>query len=316
MKVLARIPCAAWCRGARTAPIRADPSRGILTMRKLVVASLLVAPLLLAGCGGSSESGGSSSAAASASAGTPAPAATAVSGTVTVQNPPSAITPEANLELSLVDVTQQPGVTINKQDFNPPKFPQTFRIPFSSSAINPNDLYVLQARMQDNGRTYSTKLQQPVLTHGQPANVDLTLVAEPTPAEKMLADFENAKRQTGGMKVKSGTSSKIGESHSWQVFSDVHGVEFIIEQVNQADKGFTKTQYAYRNALPWVVVQEQMPKPDAPPTSTAKVGWDDNGVLVLNQQVSGGKTGKVSDDEAKALHKQAEAEYKRFAKNH
>ncbi|HKZ10875.1 MAG TPA: YbaY family lipoprotein [Rhodanobacteraceae bacterium] len=285
-------------------------------MRKLVVASLLAAPLLLAGCGGSSESGGGSSAAASASAGMPASAATAVSGTVTVQNPPSAITPEARLELSLVDVTQQPSVTVNKQDFSPPTFPQTFRIPFSSSAINPNDLYVLQATMQDNGRTYSTKLQQPVLTHGQPANVDLTLVAEPTPAEKMLADFENAKRQTGGMKVKSGTSSKIGESHSWQVFSDVHGVEFIIEQVNQADKGFTKTQYAYRNALPWVVVQEQMPKPDAPPTSTAKVGWDDNGVLVLNQQISGGKTDKVSDDEAKSLHKQAETEYKKFAKNH
>jgi putative lipoprotein len=284
-------------------------------MRKLVVASLLAAPLLLAGCGGSSESGGSSSAAASASAGMPASSATAVSGTVTVQNPPSAITPEARLELSLVDVTQQPSVTVNKQDFSPPTFPQTFRIPFSSSAINPNDLYVLQATMQDSGRTYSTKLQQPVLTHGQPANVDLTLVAEPTPAEKMLADFENAKRQTGGMKVKSGTSSKIGESHSWQVFSDVHGVEFVIEQVNQADKGFTKTQYAFRNALPWVVVQEQMPKPDAPATSTAKVGWDDNGVLVLNQQ-TGGKGDKVSDDEAKSLHKQAEAEYKKFAKNH
>ncbi len=256
-----------------------------------------------------------SSAAASASAGMPASSATAVSGTVTVQNPPSAITPEARLELSLVDVTQQPSVTVNKQDFSPPTFPQTFRIPFSSSAINPNDLYVLQATMQDSGRTYSTKLQQPVLTHGQPANVDLTLVAEPTPAEKMLADFENAKRQTGGMKVKSGTSSKIGESHSWQVFSDVHGVEFVIEQVNQADKGFTKTQYAFRNALPWVVVQEQMPKPDAPATSTAKVGWDDNGVLVLNQQ-TGGKGDKVSDDEAKSLHKQAEAEYKKFAKNH
>ncbi len=284
-------------------------------MRKLVVASLLVAPLFLAGCGGSSESGGSPSAIASTAAGTPAPAATAVSGTVTVQNPPSAITPAAKLELSLVDVTQQPGVVVNKQDFNPPKFPQAFRIPFSPSAINPNDLYVLQATMQDNGRTYSTKLQQPVLTHGQSANVNLTLVAEPTPAEKMLADFENAKRQTGGMKVKSGTSSKIGESHSWQVFSDVHGVEFIIEQVNQADKGFTKTQYAYRNGLPWVVVQEQMPKPDAPATSTAKVGWDDSGVLVLNQQV-GGKGDKVSDDEAKALHKQAEAEYRKFAKNH
>ncbi|MGN6788206.1 MAG: YbaY family lipoprotein [Rhodanobacteraceae bacterium] len=287
-------------------------------MRKLVVASLLVAPLLLAGCGGSNESGGASSTATSSpsSAGMPASAATAVIGTVTVENPPTAITPDAKLELSLVDVTQQPSVTVNKQDFSPPKFPQAFRIPFSSSAINPNDLYVLQATMQDNGRTYSTKLQQPVLTHGQSANVNLALVAEPTAAEKMLADFENAKRQTGGMKVKSGTSSKIGESHSWQVFSDIHGVEFIIEQVNLADKGFTKTQYAYRNGLPWVVVQEQMPKPDAPVTSTAKIGWDDNGVLVLNQQVSGGKTDKVSDDEAKSLHKQAEAEYKKFAKEH
>lgn len=285
-------------------------------MRKLVVASLLAAPLLLAGCGGSSESGGSSSAAASASAGMPASSATAVSGTVTVQNPPSAITPEARLELSLVDVTQQPSVTVNKQDFSPPTFPQTFRIPFSSSAINPNDLYVLQATMQDSGRTYSTKLQQPVLTHGQPANVDLTLVAEPTPAEKMLADFENAKRQTGGMKVKSGTSSKIGESHSWQVFSDVHGVEFVIEQVNQADKGFTKTEYAYRDSLPWVVVQEQMPKAGAPASSTVQAGWGNDGVLVLNQKINGGKTSTLSDSDAKALHDQAEAEFKRFTKKH
>jgi hypothetical protein len=37
---------------------------------------------------------------------------------------------------------------------------------------------------------------------------------------------------------------------------------------------------------------------------------------VLNQQISGGKTDKVSDDKAKSLHKQAEAEYKKFAKNH
>lgn len=288
-------------------------------MRKLVVAPMFVATLLLAGCGTSSQSGGSSSAAASSpssAAGAPAPAATAVTGTVVVQNPPTPITPQAKLELSLVDVTKQPGVTVNTQDFNPPTFPQTFRIPFSSSAIHPNDLYVLQATMQDSGRTYSTKLQQPVLTHGQPARVNLTLTAEPTPSEKMLDAFQQAKRQTGGMKVKSGTASKIGESRSWQVFSDVHGVEFVIEQVNLADKGFTKTEYAYRNGLPWVVVREQMPKPDAPATSTQKVGWNDSGVLVVNQQISGGKTGKLSDAETKKLHDQAEAQYKKFAKHH
>src|SRR6185312_14454591 len=222
MEVLACICARLSCSKAPTNTARAGSLRGIPPMRKLAVASLLVVPLLLAGCGASNEPGGASSAATSTtSAGTPASAATAVTGTVTVENPPSAITPQATLELSLVDVTQQPGVTVNKQDFNPPKFPQAFRIAFSPSAINANDLYVLKATMQDNGRSYSTKLQQPVLTHGQSANVNLTLVAEPTAAEKMLADFESAKRQTGGMKVKSGTSSKIGESHSWQVFSDV-----------------------------------------------------------------------------------------------
>lgn len=287
-------------------------------MRKLVVAPLSVAviALLLAGCGTSDQSGGASASAGStpSPAGTPAPAATAVTGTVTVQNQDIPVTAQATLELSLVDVTQQPGVTVNKQDFSPPKFPQEFRIPFAASAINANDLYVVQAVMQDNGRTWSTKLQQPVLTRGQPARVDLTLVAEPTPAEKMLSDFQNAKRQTGAMTVKSGTASKIGESRSWQVFSDIHGVEFIIEQVNNADKGFTKTEYAYRNNLPWVVVQEQMPKPDAPATSTQRAGWDDSGVLVLKQQVSGGKTGTLSDAEAKSLHAEAEAQYKKFAK--
>lgn len=289
-------------------------------MRKLVVAPFLVAvaALLLAGCGTSSQSGNSSAAtgASEGTAGAPATAATAVTGTVTLATQDIPVTPQAKLELSLVDVTQQPPATVNKQDFAPPTFPQDFRIPFSPSAINPNDLYVLQATMQDNGRTWSTKLQQPVLTHGQGAKVNVTLSAEPTPPEKMLADFENAKRQTGGMKVKSGTSSKIGESRSWQVFSDVHGVEFIIVQLNQADKGFTKTQYAYRDGRPWVVVQEKMPKPNAPATSTEKAGWDDQGVLVLKQRVSDGKTTTLSDSDASALHKQAEAEYKKFAKNH
>jgi putative lipoprotein len=288
-------------------------------MHKLAVAPLFLATLALAGCGASNTSDNSSASSAAASAsgpGTPAPAATAVTGTVKLQDASVQVTPQATLELSLVDVTQQPGATVNKQDFNPPTFPQAFHIPFSASAINPNDLYVLQATMQDNGRTYTTKLQQPVLTRGQPANVDLALVAEPTAAEKMLEDFNNAKRQTGGMTVKSGTASKIGESRSWQVFSDVHGVEFIIEQVNQADKGFTKTQYAYRDALPWVVVQEQMPKADAPPTSTQRVGWGNNGVVVLNQNVSGGKTTALSDAQTKALHDQAEAGFKRFSKKH
>ncbi len=287
-------------------------------MQKLVVAPLFLATFVLAGCSASNSSGGNSSttgaASATSQAGMPAPAATAITGTVKLENAETEVLPDAKLELSLVDVSKQPSVTVNKQDFAPPKFPQAFHIPFSASAINPGDLYILQAELQNNNRVYHTKLEQPVLTRGQSANVNLTLVPEPTPAEKMLDAFNQAKRQTGGMTVKSGTSSKIGESQSWQVFSDAQGIEFIIEQVNQADKGFTKTEYAYRNSLPWVTVQEQMPKADAPPSTTERAGWDDSGKLVLNQKISDGKTGTLSDAEAKSLHDQAEAAYKRFGK--
>lgn len=291
-------------------------------MRKFVVAPLFIAPLLLAACG--SQSGGGESqapgaaptATAAAPAGTPAPAATAVTGTVKLENPNTTLQPGAKLELSLVDVSEQPGVTVNQQNIDAPKFPQAFRIPFGKSQINPAHLYVLQASMDANGRSWTTKLQQPVVTHNQPAKVDLTLVPQPTPGEKMMDAFNTAKRATGGMKVKSGTSSKIGEARSWQVFSDLHGVQFIIEQVNHNDTGFTKTEYAYRNGLPWVVVEEERPSQDATPTETTRVGWSDDGKLVLDQVEQGGKTTTVSDAKAKALHKQAENEYKRFSKEH
>ncbi|HET7930163.1 MAG TPA: YbaY family lipoprotein [Rhodanobacteraceae bacterium] len=288
-------------------------------MRKSVVAPLLIVPLILAGCGSQSpeaESSASAPVSAPASAATPATAATAVSGTVNLQDAATVLQPGATLQLSLVDVSKQPGVTVNQQNVAAPKFPQSFSIPFTAGQINPNDLYVLQATMQANGRTWTTPMQQPVLTHNQPATVNLTLIPQPTRAEKMMAAFQDAKRATGGMKVTQGSSSKIGEARSWQVFRDANGVEFIIEQVNHNDTGFTKTEYAYRNGLPWVVVQEALTSPTAAPTSTTRVAWGDDGVLVVNEQVQGSNTTTVSDATTKTLHRDAETQYKRFSKQH
>jgi hypothetical protein len=59
-----------------------------------------------------------------------------------------------------------------------------------------------------------------------------------------------------------------------------------------------------------------MPQANAPATSTAKGGWGSEGVVVLNQQISGGKTTTLSDAAAKALHADAEAQYRRFTKQH
>lgn len=286
-------------------------------MRKLAL-PLFIASLLLAGCNAPSGTGASSaSAAASGSAAASDVAApitaTAITGSVTLDTQGVVIQPDAKLTLTLVDVTQQPNLTINAQVVTAPTFPVTINVPFQASAINPSDLYNIQAVLQNGDRTWTTKLQQSVLTRNQPADVKLVLSVEPTAADKMLAAFAQAKAQTGGMKMKQGTASKIGQARSWQVFSDDHGVQFIIEQVNVADKGFSKTEYAYRNNMPWVVVRESMAQQGGPVTSTEKVGWDENGVVVLNQLISGGKTTTVSADDATALHHEAEAQHKQYS---
>ena len=285
-------------------------------MQKLAVAPLLLVSLALAGCSASNSPGNASASTSAApveSSAVAAPiTATAVTGTVTLDTQGVVIQPDAKLTLTLVDVTQQPNLTINAQVIPAPTFPAAINVPFQASAINPSDLYNIQAVMQNGDRTWTTKLQQPVLTRNQPADVKLVLSVEPTAADKLLAAFAKAKAQTGGMKVKQGTASKIGQARSWQVFSDARGVEFIIEQVNVADKGFTKTEYSYSNGMPWVVVRETMAQQGGPVTSTEKVGWDENGVVVLNQLISGGKTMTISADDATALHHEAEAQHKQY----
>jgi putative lipoprotein len=280
-------------------------------MRKLV-APLVAAGLLLGGCGSPSQQGqGAPSSSGPASA---ASAPSSVSGTVTLQHPPSPPSPQAQLQLTLVDVTQQPGVPVNSQTYRDPKFPLQFKVDFKPSQIRSGDIYVVQAEMHDNGRAYTTNMQPPVLTHGAPAKADLVLTAVPTPAEKMLADYKQAEARIGGMKVTSGTALSPDISRGWQVFSDNHGVEFIRELVDAGDKGFTSTDYAYKDGLPWVVMQQKMPKKGAPPQTVDRAGWDDNGSLVLQEQVNNGKTGTLPESTAKALHQKAEALYKEFNK--
>ena len=279
-------------------------------MRKLAL-PLVTAGLLLGGCGGTSNNSGNDT------TGQPqrAPIPSAVTGTVTLADTSVQVTPQAKLDLTLMDVTQQPGVPVNSQSFAPPQMPQQFNIGFDPKQIKAADIYVLQAKMENDGRSYSTTLQTPVLTHGAPASVNLQLVAEPTAADKMLSDFKTLQSRIGGMKMTQGTASNEQASRGWQVFSDKDGVEFIRELVDKGDKGnYTSTDYGYQNGRPWVVVQETSPKKDAPVSSTDRAGWDENGELVLKQHEEKGKTSELSHDAASALHDQAEALYKKFNK--
>ncbi|HXS73637.1 MAG TPA: YbaY family lipoprotein [Rhodanobacteraceae bacterium] len=275
-------------------------------MRKLAL-PLVIAGLLLSGCGPSSNN--------AAPAQAPAPAATAVTGTVSLADPSVQVAPDAKLDLTLMDVTQQPGVPVNTQSFAPPHMPQQFNIGFNPKQIKQADIYVLEANMQSGGRTYSTTLQPPVLTKGASARVDLKLIAEPTAADKMLSDFKAAQGRIGGMKMTQGTASTPDLSRGWQVFTDKNGVEFIRELVDKGDKGnYTSTDYAYKDGHPWVVVQQTSPKKGAPVSATDRAGWDDNGSLVLMQHEENGQVSDLPRDVATALHDQAEALYNQFSK--
>jgi len=271
-------------------------------MRRMVWSLMSVAALALAGCNSSNApEQGSDNAAATAKANT-------VSGTVAVRGN-NAVSPEAKLVINLVDVssTDQAGAApLASKTIAPVQFPQTFELNFNPADVNPADLYVVKAELTDGERQYKMALQAPVLTKGAPNQVSIELVAEQTPGEKELADFQAVQKQIGGMKISNGTKLEKDVSRAWQVFRQGGQVQFIRGRADYGDKGFTSTDYAYKDGKPWVVVQQKKANQGAKPSSTERAGWDKDGNLVLKQVVSGDKTEALGDDEAASLKKQAE----------
>jgi putative lipoprotein len=271
-------------------------------MRRMVWSLMSVAALALAGCNGSNapEQGKGDNAAATAKA-------NSVSGTINVRGD-SAVSPDAKLTVNLVDVssTDQAGAALATKTIAPVQFPQSFELTFNPADVNPADLYVVKADLTDGERHYKMALQAPVLTKGAPNQVTIELVAEQTPGEKELADFQSVQKQIGGMKISNGTKLEKDVSRAWQVFRQNGQVQFIRGRADYGDKGFTSTDYAYRDGKPWVVVQQKKASQDAKPSSTERAGWDKDGNLVLKQVVSGSKTDTLGDDEAASLKNQAE----------
>ncbi len=67
-------------------------------------------------------------------------------------------------------------------------------------------------------------------------------------------------------------------------------MKFIRELVDYGDKGFTSTDYAYKDGKPWVVQQQKKSSQTARPTSTDTAGWGDDGSLVLKTHEAGGSS--------------------------
>jgi putative lipoprotein len=274
-------------------------------MRSVVWSLMTVAAVALAGCSNSSNSS-STPATEGSAASAPASQASNVTGTVSIRGDikPSA---QDSLEIKLVDVTSQGSAPLATKTIAPAtNFPQQFELDFNPANVVPNDMYVVEAALTDGDRHYTMPLQAPVLTQGHPsANVAIELMPEQTPGEKMLVAFQGLQKQIGGMKRSSGTKLEPNASRAWQVFRDGMEVKFIRELVDYGDKGFTSTDYAYKDGKPWVVQQQKKSSQNAKPTSVDTAGWGDDGSLVLKTHDAGGSSSTLSDSDAANLQQQA-----------
>jgi len=284
-------------------------------MRKMVLSLMSVATVALAGCNSPSpsqptEAGASApaSAATAAAAATPTPTpANEVSGTISLRDPAPQLSPSATLVVNLVDVSATAAGSAPLASKTAPagSFPQSFALTFNPAEEKASDLYVVQVTLTDGDRHYVMPIQAPVLTQGHKNVVTVQLLAEQTPGEKILAAFNDVQKQIGGMKVSNGTKLDANISRGWQVFRQAGEVKFIRELVDYGDKGFTSTDYAYKNGNPWAVVQQTKANHDAKPSSIDSAGWDDSGALVLKQHQVGSNMQVLDDGTAANLHKQA-----------
>jgi putative lipoprotein len=280
-------------------------------MRKMVLSLMSVAAVALAGCNSPSPSpqtdaGASAPTSASTAAAAAAAPANEVSGTISLREP-AQLSPNAQLVVNLVDVSASAvgAAPLASKTAPAGSFPQQFQLTFNPANEKADDIYVVQVTLTDGDRHYVMPIQAPVLTQGHKNVATIQLMAEQTPGEKILASFTDVQKQIGGMKVSNGTKLEANISRGWQVFRQAGDVKFIRELVDSGDKGFTSTDYAYKNGNPWAVVQQTKANKDAKPSAIDRAGWDDSGTLVLKQHQVGNDVQVLDDGAAANLHKQA-----------
>ncbi|MEY2150054.1 YbaY family lipoprotein [Rhodanobacter sp. 115] len=275
-------------------------------MRMMVWPLVAAVSLALAGCNSGSSTQAANGANPAAAGSAAQASAHSVSGTITIRgsDKPSA---SDKLVINLVDVSQQGSTPLATKTIAPATtFPLQFELGFNTADVVPNDLYVVKAELIDGDRHYEMPLQAPVLTKGHPVtNVSIELVPQQTPGEKELAAFQAEQKQLGAMKIHTGTKLEKDISYGWQVFRQNDQVQFIRARADRGDKGFTATDFAYKDGKPWVVVQQKKANQGAKPSSIDRAGWSADGTLVLKQHEASGKVSPLDDSDAASLKQQA-----------
>jgi putative lipoprotein len=238
-----------------------------------------------------------------------APAAPAIADTVSgsvMLREPRGLSQDSRLELRVVDVAN-PGLVLAQKTITPANQPPIqFNLPIDTSKVDARRTYAVEAMLVDGERRYLPVLQYPVLTRGAPAQVDITVAPEATPAEKMYEEFKKAFGQIGGMKTFNGSSLNDSSTTAWDAFVQANKVQ-VVREINDLDndKGRVTYKMAFQNDKPWVVQKEESPAGSNRPYATTKVGWDEHGQLVLKERVANGQNSEVSAEDAKTIYDHA-----------
>lgn len=232
-----------------------------------------------------------------------------VSGHVLLREPRE-LSPQARLDLKIADVAQ-PDLVLAQTTISPANQPPIqFHLPIDVSKVDAKRTYAVEATLTDGDRRYLPVLQYPVLTHNAPSAVEVTVAPEPTPSEKMYEEFKKTLGQIGGMKSINGSALNDNASVAWDAF--VQGTNSgpkvrVVREISDldGDKGRITYKMAYQNDKPWVAVKEESPAGSNHPYATTRVGWDDNGQLVLKEHAANGQNSEASADDAKAIYEHA-----------
>lgn len=262
------------------------------------VATALAALAVLGGCNSSSQPANTSTPASNGAAPTEQPQAnapipTAVTGTISLREP-MAIGPDAKLSIKLVDVAMQDLVVAESTETVSGQPPYQFSLSFDPTKIDRTRTYVVNVLLFDGDRRFVPALQSPVLTGGAGATVAVSLNSEATPGEKLKAEFTKLKSHIGGMKRIQDSFLDGDLSVAWDGFVEA-GAKVRFVRVN-SEKGEGDTavrsnvEYAFLDDKPMAILRK---------SGNVRVGWDENGAVILNEKSGGGT---ASDDEAKGYY--------------
>lgn len=267
-------------------------------MRRIALMLTLLAAFTVAGCNSSSSD--------QKTAATQVP--TTVSGTINLLHSRK-LSSAATMQIQLVDASHDNPQPLASKTIAPVnQLPVSFSFNFDPAKVNTSDIYVIDVKMVDGERTFSMPVKAPVITRGAPtSNVNIMLVANETPEEKMLDAFHQMQKNLGAYAITNGRLLEKKVSHGWQTFrsNETNKIVFVRENTDYGDKGFSKSDFAYKDGKPWVVVVKHKSSQSAQPSEIDRAGWDAEGKLVLSEKEANGKKSSLSDSEAADLYKQA-----------